>query len=72
MKNKTKGLNRRIFKSNLKKVLNNNLLKYIDFNFEMFVSEYKNRLAEGTTRCGYFETSASEHREKRAEEIRTN
>lgn len=72
MKNKIKGLNRRIFKRNLKKVLNGNLLKYLDYNFEMFVQDYKTRLEEGTTRCGYFEVSATEHKEKRAEEIRTN
>lgn len=72
-KKRIQGLNRRIFKLNLKKVLKNDLKWSIEGSaLENWVEDYRQRLAEGCTFVGWYEVKRNEHKNGRAEQIRTN
>lgn len=71
-KTRTKGLNRRTFRANLKKVLRKDLQWSIKGDaLENWVDDYRQHCQE----CGgwgWYEVSRHEHKDGRAEEIRTN
>ena len=72
-KNRIKGLNRRIFRANLKRALKKELFYTVEGSaLENWVDDYAKRLAEGCTALGWYEVSRTEHKEGRAEEVRTN
>lgn len=72
-KKRVKNLNRRIFKANLKKVLKNDLKWSVEGSaLGNWVDDYAQRLAEGCTASGWYEVSRHEHKNGRAEQIRTN
>lgn len=71
-KERVQGLNRRIFRRNLKRVLKDNLKWSVEGSaLETWVEDYKQRLYN-TGVAGWYEIKRHEHKNGRAEEIRTN
>ena len=72
-KKREHGLNRRIFRRNLKRVLKDDLKWSVEgSSLENWVDDYAQRLAEDCTSAGWYEIKRHEHKDGRAEEIRTN
>lgn len=71
-KARIQGLNRKIFKRNLKRILKDDLKWSIEGSaLEYWVEDYRKHCTE----CGgwgWYEVSRAEHKDGRAEEIRTN
>ena len=72
-KERIQGLNRRIFRRNLKKVLKKELFYTVEgSSLENWVDDYRRKLAEGCTSAGWYEIKRHEHKNGHAEQIRTN
>lgn len=70
-KERVPGLNRRVFYSNLKRVLKDYWARDLKYTFEDWVEDYKNSYyTTGTS--GWFEVNSSFHKKNYSQEIRTN
>lgn len=70
-KQRVKGLNRKVFYSNLKRVLKPKYAKDLKWSFEEWVNDYVAD-SEANGSFGYFEVKATHHIKNYTEQINTN
>lgn len=70
-KQRIKGLNRKVFYRNLKRVLKSEYAKDLKWSFEEWVNDYVEDSEENGS-FGYFEVKATYHIKNYTEQIKTN